>query len=33
MLLELENGSYGRDYLIDLDQQLMSVAKKYLANP
>ncbi len=32
LIENLENGSYGRDYLIDLDQQLMSVAKKYLAN-
>lgn len=32
LIENLENGSYGRDYLIDLDQQLMSVAKKYRAN-
>jgi ADP-ribosylglycohydrolase len=27
----LENGTYGRDYLIDLDKQLMSLANKNIS--
>jgi ADP-ribosylglycohydrolase len=29
----LENGSYGKDYIINLDRQLMALAAKDLANP
>lgn len=33
LIAGLENGSYGKDYIINLDTQLMALADKDLANP
>jgi hypothetical protein len=33
LIAGLENGSYGKDYIINLDRQLMALADQDLANP